>query len=188
MGTSLDDPRLHRPACEGLVPVRPVVSTPWFEVNDRGGHFSVECRQLQVAVLPIVAGESVVLARVRRPLLSEATWELPGGGAMEGETTRETARRELAEETGIRIPELERFRPLMPLCFMPRYPVLPHLFEVAVTEAEFRERGEHDGEVEGILRLSWQEVTASIFSGELFISLSVAVLARHLLARNPEAR
>ncbi len=35
-------------------------------------------------------------------------WELPGGGCDPGETPRETARRELAEETGIVVDEIGR--------------------------------------------------------------------------------
>jgi ADP-ribose pyrophosphatase len=53
-----------------------------------------------VGVVAIGEDGSVVLVRQYRHAAQELLWEIPAGGREEGESPLETARRELAEETG----------------------------------------------------------------------------------------
>lgn len=83
----------------------------WFgvEKNDvvhpggAGGEYTVaRIRRLAVGVLPIEPDGSVHLVGQWRFPLARYSWEIPEGGAEPGEAASECARRELAEETGLR--------------------------------------------------------------------------------------
>ena len=67
-----------------------------------------------VAVLPFVEPDRVLLVRQYRHLLRGMSWELPGGGALPGESPDVAAQRELREEGGYRAARLAlltRFHP-----------------------------------------------------------------------------
>jgi len=67
-----------------------------------------------VAVLGFVDADRVLLVGQYRHLLGETSWELPGGGALPGETPEAAAQRELREEGGYhagRLALLTRFHP-----------------------------------------------------------------------------
>ena len=181
---TIDDPRLNTPQCHDLTPVETVHENPWFAVRRRGTYYSVEPTQRQVTILPLVEERAVVMIRARRPLIADVTLELPAGGIHESETPAEAAARELAEETGVRVEDLRRFRPLPPLCITPRRPCLPHIYQVDITQEEFRLRAPHDREVEEVLCLSFDDVFREITRGGIYASLPIAIITRHVLARN----
>ena len=60
-----------------------------------------------VAVLPFVEPDRVLLVRQYRHLQRGMSWELPGGGALPGETADAAAQRELREEGGYRAAHLK---------------------------------------------------------------------------------
>jgi 8-oxo-dGTP pyrophosphatase MutT (NUDIX family) len=177
----IDDPRLESPQCTSLTPVGTVHENPWFRVRDRAGYYSVEYRNPQVVVLPIVDRSSIIMVRVHRPLLADITLELPAGGSNDNEMPRQTAVREFVEETGIEISDASRFRELIPMSVTPRYPCLTHIFEIEITALEYRERKEHDDEVASVECFSFGEVLQKIAEGEIYISLPIAVLGRYFL-------
>jgi ADP-ribose pyrophosphatase len=67
-----------------------------------------------VGVLAFVDEAHVLLVRQYRHLSRSLSWELPGGGALDGEPPADAAQRELREEGGYRAAHLEflsRFHP-----------------------------------------------------------------------------
>lgn len=81
----------------------------WVEEHDvvrpdgRDGYYGViRVRRLAVGVLPIDSDGRVHLVGQWRYPLGRYSWEMPEGGADPGESAEACARRELAEETGLR--------------------------------------------------------------------------------------
>ena len=172
------------PQCHGLKPVNRVHENRWFCLMERGGFFTIEPHTAQVVVLPIVDDESIVMVKVKRPVIADNPLELPAGAAKSGEAAINAAARELHEETGIGIGELERFELLPSISVSPcRYPVLPWIYKVSISRSEFDSRDAHDDEIEGIVCLAFDEVKTKIACGEIYISLPLAVISRYMLDR-----
>lgn len=168
-------------------PVEPaptvVYRNPWFQIKSRDGYFSLEYGYPQVVILPLVQ-EKVLLVRVRRPLIDDEPWELPAGGSDRRESPRVAARRELHEETGILIEDLERFEPLSLVSEMPnRSPELLICFQVEIDPEEFAMRGEHEKEITEMRLWGNDEIKEAIRSGEFYLAAPTAILARHLFRR-----
>ncbi len=87
-------------------------ATPWFEVvakrmnGDDSPYYSLRMPDC-VSVIALTAEKQVVLVRQYRPAVERYTLELPGGHVEADETPEQSARRELAEETGYHAESME---------------------------------------------------------------------------------
>jgi len=171
--------------CPSLQPVSTEHINPWFSLKNRGGYFTLEYHQPQVAILPVVDSHSIVMVRVKRPVLDDSPLELPAGGADLNETPERAAARELQEETGIAIDRIGRFRLLPPIAISPnRYPVLPWIYQINVSQNEFDTREQHDDEITSVECLKYEEVKSEILNGGIYISLVIAIVSRFLFSIN----
>lgn len=91
--------------------VRRSYETQWFAVDDHDvinpagnpGHYGViRVPRVAVGVIPIEPDGTVHLVGQWRFPLGRYSWEIPEGGSDPGEAPEACARRELAEETGLR--------------------------------------------------------------------------------------
>jgi ADP-ribose pyrophosphatase len=93
-------------------------ATPWFGVISKqiGGesapYYSLQMLDY-VSVVAITTHSELVLVRQYRPAVERYTLELPSGHVELNETPAESARRELAEETGFNAPHLELLENLL---------------------------------------------------------------------------
>ena len=175
------DSRLSEAACNELLPTETLHQNAWFSVRRRGGYFTIEYLQPQVVVLPVIDAASIVMVRVRRPVICDCPLELPAGGGEEGEPPEAIAARELAEETGISIADRSRFQPLAPLAgSSTRMPKLSYVFRVDLTREEYLRRGAHDREIECVEDVPLAEAARRIVSGEIYVAVPVAVIGRFL--------
>jgi len=94
---------------------RLVYATPWLAVREdqarmpdgRPTTYSVvDCGEC-VGILPFTDPDTVLLVRQYRYVAGRVTWEMPTGGVHRGEDLEAAARRELAEEAGVRAATLE---------------------------------------------------------------------------------
>ena len=132
--------------------------------------------------MPVVDRDSIVMVKVKRPVIAHAPLELPAGGAKKDETPRAAAARELAEETGITIANLKRFRDLPPFSNSPnRNPNLTCIFQVDLTRREFENRTKHDEEIEEVKLFGFDEIRKMLTGGEIYVAVPAAVISRHLL-------
>ena len=67
----------------------------------------VVCHPGSVVIVPHLPDGRLILVRQYRHAVKESLWELVAGGMERGETPRQSARRELLEETGYRAGSLE---------------------------------------------------------------------------------
>lgn len=178
------DRRLSEIACPGLSPVETLHDNPWFAVRNRGGYFTIEYHLRQVIVLPIVNHDSIAMVRVNRPVINDMPLELPAGGVKKDENPAHAASRELAEEAGILICDLERYLPMPPIAVFPtRVPNLASVFRVEVSEQEFAERQPHDDEIHRVERISVVDLAKMMATGEIYVSTPLAVLGVFLGSR-----
>jgi len=175
------DSRLYSSQCASLKPVKKVHENPWFCVFNRGGYFTIESKHPQVLILPVVDNSSVVMVRVKRPIIADNALELPAGGAKTNESALLAAQRELCEETGIYVADTNRFKLQAPLILMPRIPDLAHIFQVDLTQKEFDTRSKHDDEILSVECFSFKEALKKIEKNEVYIGYQIAILIRFLL-------
>src|SRR3989304_3851973 len=179
-----DDPRLTTPQCHSLQPVTTNHTNLWFSVKNRGGYFTIEDNTPQVQLLPIVENKSIVMVRVYRPVIADNTLELPAGGTNKDESPIEAAVRELHEETGILVPDQNRFQILPPLIHVARNPILPHIFQIHLARQEYDLRMDHDHEILGVECLSYKEVLQNIERGEIYVGPQIAIILRYFLCNH----
>jgi 8-oxo-dGTP pyrophosphatase MutT (NUDIX family) len=95
---------------------RVAYENPWIRVSHEqvkrpngtdGIYGVVHFKGTAVGVVPVDEEGNTWLVRQSRYTLNEFTWEIPEGGAQEGEPTLECAKRELAEEAGLIATEWE---------------------------------------------------------------------------------
>ncbi|MFC1489373.1 NUDIX hydrolase [Thermodesulfobacteriota bacterium] len=179
-----NDPRMLAPQCHSLRPVKTIHENKWFALRDRGGYYLLEYHRPQVTVLPIVDNHSIVMVKVKRPVLVDSTLELPAGGANKGESPALAAARELKEETGIRIERLDRFHLSPPIAISSnRYPVLPWIYEINISRQEFDCRASHDDEITEVECIEFEQIKELIFQGGIYVSLPIAIISRFLFSK-----
>lgn len=127
-----------------------------------------------VIVVPHFDNGDTVLVRQWRHAWDESSWEVPAGTLNEGEPPEECARRELAEETGLRATSLTSLGVVHGAAILSARANL-YLAE-GITEAEQNlETYEQDMEV---LRLPLADALNAALEGEIVHSGSVTALAR----------
>jgi ADP-ribose pyrophosphatase len=137
------------------------------ETVTRPGGKTASCQFVKhpgsVAILPLVDENRVCLIRSRRLTVGKTLIEVPAGTREANETPLETARRELAEETGYRA---DRFDEL--ITYYPSPGVLSERMWVFV--ARGLTSGEHareeNEEIENLV-VAWDEALAMIDRGEI---------------------
>jgi ADP-ribose pyrophosphatase len=116
-----------------------------------------------VAILPLVDESRVCLIRSRRLTVSETLVELPAGTREPDEPPHETARRELAEETGYRAARLEEL-----VSFYPSPGISNERMWVyaahGLTAGE--QKLEPNEEIENLI-VTWDQALAMIERGEI---------------------
>lgn len=158
-------------------------ATEWFDLLEKETYFTIEYKTPQIIILPIVRHDTILMVKAKRPVIGTSTWELPAGASEKGESMREGASRELLEETGIHVKQLDRFQELPTLVVSPnRMPMFPYIFQVNLSMEEYQKRFAHDEEIEEISLISFSEIKQMIIAGEIFISLPISIISRYLLA------
>jgi len=187
--TEIDDPRLFAAQCSSLTPVETVHENPWFAVRNRGGYFTVEYSRFQVIILPVIENHSIVMVRVKRPVINDETLELPAGSSEENETPVQAACRELAEETGIKIGDLKRLEILPPITNSPnRNPNLTYIFMANITQQEYENRSNHDKEIAEVECFSLEEAQKLIVNGDIYVSVPMAVISRFIMSNTENVK
>ena len=162
-----------------------VFESDWFKLLKNNSFYTVDYNEKQVAVLPVMHGNLIIMAKVKRSILGESTWELPAGGIKEKEKLREGALRELKEETGISISNTSRLKDELSIVVCPnRLPMFPTIFSLEISKEEYDHRVSHDEEVDCISCFSLSEIVTMIKNGEIFTSLTISILSRYLLSKN----
>lgn len=139
----------------------------------------VQFKNVAVGILPVDDDGNTWLVKQYRYPLCEDSWEIPEGGSPAGESTLDTARRELKEETGL---SANRWTEL--LVTRPSNSVTDE--KVIVYLAEGLTAGEADPEDSEdlvIKKLPLVQAVQMVLSGEITDGISVAALLKLALLR-----
>lgn len=163
--------------------IRRVYETPWIAVDaadvltpaGRPGVYGlVRFKNRAVGVLPIEDDGTVHLVGQYRLAIGRYSWEMPEGGAPEGESPEACARRELEEEAGLVAGRLEQVLQM-------------HLSNSVTNEEAFcflafdlrpGDFAPEETEVLAHRRLPFREALAEALDGRITDSMTVATLLR----------
>jgi len=167
---------------------------PWISVSHHevitpagteGIYGVVHFKNIAVGVVPLDETDNTWLVKQHRYPLGVDSWEIPEGGCPEhsSETTEQTARRELEEETGIKAARLTELLAL-------------HLSNSVTDEkaivyvAEDLQMGKmhlEDSEDIEVMKLPLQEAVSMAMDGRITDAISVAALLKIALIRGIRA-
>lgn len=166
---------------------RLVYENPWILVSEhavrkpRGGdgiYGVVHFKNRAVGIVPYEAGDIWLVGQYRFPL-GAYSWEIPEGGAPLAEDLEECARRELAEETGLRAGNLRKL-----FSMHTSNSVTDEVAHVYLaTELEPGPSEPEDTEELSVRRIPLPEAYAGVRSGEITDGISVATILRLVLMR-----
>ena len=126
-----------------------------------------------VGILPLLAGNRVLLIRQYRHAVGKTIWEIPAGTMEPGETPKECARRELEEETGYRA---KRLLPLFDCYPAPGYSMeLMHVFLArGLTPAE---QNPEEDEIISVKPVTSERAFRMIKSGQIRDAKTICALS-----------
>lgn len=156
---------------------------PWFAVDDHDSinpagadstYGVIRTKKHAVGVLPVEPDGTVHLVGQWRFPLGRYSWEMPEGGAEQGEPLEECARRELREETGLQAASLHKILE-MDVSNSVSDEICTLYLATGLTPGE---AAPDDVEVLTRRTAPFQEVLARIASGEIRDSMTVAAMLR----------
>lgn len=173
---------------------RLVYDNPWIAVREDqvirpdgqpGIYGVVHFKNRAIGVLPVEDNGDLWLVGQYRYTFHRYSWEVPEGGAFEGETDEAAAARELREETGLVAGHLERV------------PLTVHLSNSVTDEAGVVFRATHltrgPSAPEGterlhVRRVDWPNTWSMLQAGEITDSLSIIAILYEALRRGHPVR
>lgn len=158
-----------------------VYQNAWIEVSHRdvltpkgtpGIYGLVHFRNLAVGVVPLDQQGNTWLVGQYRYTLEQYSWEIPEGGCPPGEMPLKAARRELAEETGIRANHWEKILDLHTSNSVTDEAGVAYL----ATELSFGPPHPEETEEIAVRKLPFSEALDMVLKGEITDALSMAAL------------
>lgn len=162
---------------------KPIYDNPWINVteynvlNPKGNHGiygKVSFKNRAVGVVAMDEEWNVYLVGQFRFTLNQYSWELPEGGSPFSESLLDTAKRELAEETGIKANKWEHLLDMhLSNSVTDEFGTL-----YLATNLEYGEAEPEDTEELMVKKLHLDKAIEMIYSGEITDSLTIAGLLR----------
>ncbi len=127
-----------------------------------------------VMMVPVLDANTLVMVREYGAGLHQYYWSFPKGAIDTGETPEEASNRELKEEAGYGVHNIQ---PLLKLALSPSY--MGNQMHILLGQDLYPETLEGDEpEPMEVGRFSWAEVEAMIVKGEIFEAYAVAAFYR----------
>lgn len=166
-------------------PARVAFENPWIKVTDfqataptgrPASYGLVSFKNFAIAVLPIHDDGTVTLVGQNRLPFADYSWEIPEGGGPIAEDPLESARRELAEETGLVAAHWQQVLEAQ----LSNSVTDERAFGFIATGLREGEHGHHADETEeiAIARVPFREALDAALAGHIKDVLTVAMLLR----------
>jgi 8-oxo-dGTP pyrophosphatase MutT (NUDIX family) len=169
---------------------RVVYDNPWISVREDavvrpdggpGIYGVVHFKNRAVGVLAVEDGEVYLVGQYRYPL-GRYSWEIPEGGCPEGEEPIDAARRELAEETGLRAATWQRLGEAH-LSNSVSDELAIWFLATDLTQGEARPEGSEELRVR---RVPFAEALRMALCGEMTDSISLLALYHYFVISNTD--
>ena len=164
-----------------------VYKNKWFSIKKNKNYFVIDENHDQVAILPIVDKNKLLLVKQYRAPLKKYTLEFPAGGfSNKNEKPKIAALRELSEETGIKIFNISRVYKLKKMSVNPqRQTKLPYIFYVNIAKKEYLNRSKKiSKEIKKVILIDFKKFLNLYKKGLIISSFMGNLFFYYLLSKN----
>lgn len=161
-----------------------VHQNPYFEIKYNKDYYSYNPINREVIILPIVDKNKILLIKAKRKLLNKSLYELPAGSINKNESLVEGAKRELSEETGVKILKQNKFIKMNSIYQIPnRNPKPVHAYYVKLKLNQISFKGYDKNEVSSIEVLDIKKVFELIKKNKIITSVPIAIILQFALQK-----
>ena len=164
---------------------RAIYANPWIEVTEFAAtaptgnpatYGLVSFKNLAIAILPVHADGTVELVGQHRLPCADYSWEIPEGGGLRDRDPLESARRELAEETGLAARDWREILRTQLSNSVTDELAIGYL--ATGLEASTDDHAADDTEALARARVPFREVLGAVMAGQILDVLTVAMVLK----------
>ncbi len=159
-----------------------VHKNPYFEVILKNNYYVYKPKHKEVIILPVIDKNKFLLVKSKRILLKKSIYELPSGSINKNESLIQGARRELEEETGVKISKKNKFIKMKGIFQIPnRNPSPINAFYVKLSSDQILFKNFDKKEISSIKIFNLKQVFDLIKKNKLKTSVPIAIILQYVI-------
>ncbi len=159
-----------------------VHKNPYFNILYKKNYYIYKPKYKEVIVLPVIDKNKFLLIKAKRELLNKSIYELPAGSANKNESLINAARREMEEETGVKLKKKDKLVKMKSVYQIPnRNPKPVNAYYVKLKSSQISFKGYDKKEVSSIKIFTLKQVLTLIENNQLCTSVPIAIIMQYII-------
>lgn len=157
---------------------------PFFKIILKDNYYIYKPNYKEVIILPVINKKFFLLIKAKREILKKSIYEFPAGHVEKNESIITAAKREFAEETGVKVLKKNKFIKMQSIYQIPnRNPNPVNAYYVNISSDQVTYKNFDKDEISKIKIVSLKKIFKMINDGEFKTSVPIALLFQYVIKK-----